>query len=178
MNCKKLMQNIMDVIAEEQIKLGYRSEVIYLYYPLKSLNSLLGTDSNIYGMNINLSEFSEYAKEYLGKIGISNRKERFCIAIPTEGADYVHEHMDENDFLKSFIEVISKHGCTLEDIVAVFGQYSKNVMVKEIEDEEFDFLIYFIDGKPNDYMYCIKFEGCHASYHRFTEDDYLSFGMG
>ena len=43
MNCKKLMQNIMDVIAEEQIKLGYRSEVIYLYYPLKSLNSLLGT---------------------------------------------------------------------------------------------------------------------------------------
>ena len=40
MNCKKLMQNIMDVIAEEQIKLGFRSEVIYLYYPLKSLNSL------------------------------------------------------------------------------------------------------------------------------------------
>lgn len=178
MNCKKLMQNIMDVIAEEQIKLGYRSEVIYLYYPLKSLNSLLGTDSNIYEMNISLSEFSEYAKEYLGKIGISNRKERFCIAIPPEGADYVHEHMGENDFLKNFIGVVSKHGCTLEDIVGVFGQYSENVMVKKIDDGEFDYLIYFTDGKPNDYMYCIKFEGCHAGYHRFTEDDYLSLGMG
>lgn len=176
MNCKKLMQNIMDVIAEEQIKLGYRSEAIYLYYPLKSLNSLLGTDSSIYGMNINLSEFSEYAKEYLGKIGISNRKERFCIAIPPEGADYVHEHMGENDFLKSFIEAVSKHDCTLEDIVGVFGQYSKNVTVKKTDDGEFDYLIYFTDGKPNDYMYCIKFEKCHVSYHRFTEDDYLSLG--
>lgn len=175
MNFEKLMQNIMDVIAEEQIKLGYRSEVIYLYYPLKSLNSLLGTDSDIYGMNINLSEFSEYAGEYLGKIGISNRKERFCIAIPPEGADYVHEHMGENDFLKSFINAVSKHGCTMEDIVGVFGQYSKNVTVRKIDDGEFDYLIYFTDGKPNDYMYCIKFEGCHAGYHRFTKDDYLSF---
>ena len=32
----RLQQNIMDVIAEEQIKLGYRSEAIHLYYPLKS----------------------------------------------------------------------------------------------------------------------------------------------
>ncbi len=175
MNFEKLMQNIMDVIAEEQIKLGYRSEVIYLYYPLKSLNSLLGTDSDIYGMNINLSEFSEYAREYIGKIGISNRKERFCIAIPPEGADYVHEHMGENDFLKSFINAVSKHGCTMEDIAGVFGQYSKNVTVKKIDDGEFDYLIYFTDGKPNDYMYCIKFEGSHVSYHRFTKDDYLSF---
>ncbi len=175
MNFEKLMQNIMDVIAEEQIKLGYRSEVIYLYYPLKSLNSLLGTDSDIYGMNINLSEFSEYAREYLGKIGISNRKERFCIAIPPEGADYVHEHMGENKFLKSFIEAVSKHGCTMEDIEAVFRQYSGKVTVKKIDDGEFDYLVYFTDGKPNDYMYCIKFEGHHAGYHRFTKDDYLSF---
>lgn len=177
MNCKKLMQNIMDVIAEEQIKLGYRSEVIYLYYPLKSLNSILDTDSDIYGMNINLSEFAEYAGEYLGKIGISNRKERFCIAIPPEGAEYVHAHMSGNEFLKSFIDVISRHGCTIEDILDAFGKYSKNVTVKKIEDEEFDYLIYFTDGKPNDYMYCIKFEGSHASYHRFTKDDYLSLGI-
>ena len=127
MNCKKLMQNIMDVIAEEQIKLGFRSEVIYLYYPLKSLNSLLGTDSDIYEMKINLS--------------------------------------------------VSKHGCTIEDILGVFGKYSGNVTVKKIEDGEFDYLIYFTDGKPNDYRYCIKFEGCHASYHRFTKDDYLSLGI-
>ena len=47
----RLQQNIMDVIAEEQIKLGYRSEVIHLYYPLKSLNRLLAVDCEIAAMH-------------------------------------------------------------------------------------------------------------------------------
>ncbi len=176
MNQQRLLRNIIDVIAEEQIKLGYRSEIIYLYYPLKSLNSILGTKSDIKEMNDNLRSFSEYALEYLGEIGISNRDERFCLAIPPKGADYVHEHIDENEFLQSFIDIISKHGCTLEDITDVFKKYSDDVTIKKMEDADFDYLIYFTDGKPNDYMYCITFEGHHTIYHRFTVDDYISFG--
>lgn len=44
MNFQRLEDNITDVIKEEQIKLGYRSETVRLYYPLTSLNRFLETD--------------------------------------------------------------------------------------------------------------------------------------
>ena len=39
-----LEKNIIEVIQEEQIKLGYRSELIRLYYPITSLNRFFHTD--------------------------------------------------------------------------------------------------------------------------------------
>ena len=36
MRFEKLEQNIIDMIKEEQAKLGYRKESIRLYYPLSS----------------------------------------------------------------------------------------------------------------------------------------------
>ena len=48
MNFSRLEQNICDVIKEEQIKLGYQSETIRLYYPLGSLNNFLGTAFDIW----------------------------------------------------------------------------------------------------------------------------------
>lgn len=38
--------------------------------------------------------------------------------------------------------------------------------------KEFDYLIYFADGKPDAYRYCIHFEDEHAIYHRFTAKEY------
>jgi hypothetical protein len=40
---------------------------------------------------------------------------------------------------------------------------------------EFDYLVYFEDGVPDDYRYCITDEGCHLIYHRFTPEDYEDF---
>ena len=42
MKFDKLEQNIIDMIKEEQAKLGYRRENIRLYYPLSSLVHLTG----------------------------------------------------------------------------------------------------------------------------------------
>lgn len=41
MGFEQLEQNLVDVIVEEQIKLGYRSEQIGLYFPLASLTACL-----------------------------------------------------------------------------------------------------------------------------------------
>ena len=41
MKYSKLENNIIDVLTEEQIKLGYRSETVRLYYPLSSLRHFL-----------------------------------------------------------------------------------------------------------------------------------------
>ena len=45
MTFDKLEKNLMDVIQEEQAKLGFRREKIRLYYPLTTLNHLLDTDA-------------------------------------------------------------------------------------------------------------------------------------
>ena len=41
---EKLKQNVIDMLEEQQQKLGYQKETIRLYYPLESLNHLLGTE--------------------------------------------------------------------------------------------------------------------------------------
>ena len=39
----KLEKNLVDIIEEQQIKLGYCREDVRLYYPLSSLNHFFGT---------------------------------------------------------------------------------------------------------------------------------------
>ena len=34
----RLAQSLIDIIKEQQAKLGYRKEIVRLYYPLSSLN--------------------------------------------------------------------------------------------------------------------------------------------
>lgn len=41
---EKLKQNVIDMLEEQQQKLGYQKETVRLYYPLESLNHLLGTE--------------------------------------------------------------------------------------------------------------------------------------
>lgn len=177
MNYEKLEKNIIDVIKEEQVKLGYRSELVHLYYPLSSLNNFLQTDCGIEQMQQNLKKFCDFAEEKLGRIEISNKEERFCFAIPPEGIDYIHEHMEPKEFVRDFIHTIEKHGCTIEDIVEQFRNHSDCVHVEKVSHGEFDYLIYFEDGKPDDFRYCITDEGCHMIYHRFTPEDYRDMDL-
>lgn len=44
---QKLEQNLIDLIKEEQMKLGYQKETIRLYYPADSLLRLLGKELSI-----------------------------------------------------------------------------------------------------------------------------------
>ena len=175
----KLEKNIIDIIAEEQIKLGYRSEVIRLYYPLLSLNRLLGTDCDTEQIKPLLESFCDYVEGKLGRLEISNREERFCFMIPAKGSDYVHERMQDDEsgygFIRDFITTVSKHGVTLDEVLRQFYKYSDRVHVEKVSHGEFDYLVYFEDGQPDDFRYCITDEGCHFIYHRFTVEDYNDF---
>lgn len=167
--------NIIDIIKEEQIKLGYHRETIRLYYPMESINHILGTDLPREELQEALDKFCLFVKARLGKVKHSNREERFCIMIPPEGVTYVHEEVEENVFLTEFIAKIQEHGCKLEDYLEVFHRHSDKVKCEIMKEEEFDYMIYFEDGQPDDYRYCIKFEDVHTIYHRFTKADYENF---
>lgn len=182
MNFERLERNLIDIIAEQQIKLGYRREQVELYYPANSLNNLLGMNGCIQEIYEALEEFVIRVLPRLGKIGISNKAQRFCIVIPPEGSEYVHGLMEAGgirgiSFLKDFLAVISGHDLTIEEVLAVFARHSSDVRVEKLEDEDFEYLIYFGGGTPDEYRYCINFEGHHVIYHRFTIEDYRDFGF-
>ena len=44
MEYEVLIKNIIDQVKEAQIKLGYARETVRLYYPVASLNLMLGTN--------------------------------------------------------------------------------------------------------------------------------------
>jgi hypothetical protein len=189
LNYEALEKNLTDIVAEQQLKLGYRKEAVRLYYPKSSLLNLLGGDNKNDIASMENSDLKQKITGYFSdrEIGsplfglqISNRDDRFCITISPEGSEYVHgrltsENIPEVEFLKTFLDCVSRHHISLEDINAVFSKFSDCVVCEKTEIPDFDYLIYFADGRPDEYMYCIKFEGEHAIYHRFTRSDYKDF---
>lgn len=177
MNFTKLRRNIIDVIKEEQIKLGYRKEAIRLYYPLQSLNRLLDAGLGEAEMKSALKAFAEGVEDELGIIKISCENERFCFFLPEKVSEFVYLHTEQKGFIYDFIAAISKHHVSVEEIVEQFRKYSDQVHFEKVSHGEFNYIIYFENGDPDDYRYCITDEGGHFIYHRYTKEDYDDLGL-
>ena len=212
-----LERSLIDVIKEEQAKLGYYREDIRLYYPLSSLNHFLGTDVNadkmqkilegtgenvdetrnivegkeagsattepivgdkeagsataepiVAGMNARLSD-------KLGMVEVSHKGDRFCFHILPGGVEYVHENTKENEFIRELVNLVAKHGCTIDQIYELFTAHSDRVGREKMDNGEFDERIWFQDDADDPYYYCFKQEGGHMIYHRFLPEDYEDF---
>ena len=176
-NFDALLDNLADTVREFQIKLGSAREAVGVYYPPESLNRLLGTALDEAGLATLLADFAAYAGERLGPVAVSAEAGRFCLRVSEEGAARASQTVTDSGFLRAFIEAVSAPGPSIESLLAVFRRYSDQVVCRELKNGEFDYLVYFEDGKPDDYRYCIEFEGPMAVYHRFTPADYeaLSF---
>lgn len=166
MEYKRLEQSLIDIVKEEQAKLGYRKEDVRLYYPLSTLNHFFDTEDTVEEMAERLTHLPEDMKARLGEIAVTHKKDRFCFHIPEQGSEYVHEHTAENEFIKELIELVREHGCTKKKILELFGQYSENTITEEMNNGEFDFYVRFPEGSEDRYYYCFKDEGCHIIYHR------------
>ena len=173
---KALDKSIWDSVKEEQVKLGYRKEVIRLYYPIESVERMLHSE-NLNHLKEMLADFAAAEQDTLGSIKISNDGERWCIKLPEEASEYIHEHTPKSGFLYDFIDVIARHGISIEDVLNVFRKYSDKLHIEELKDDDFDYLVYFEDGVPDDYRYCLTDEGHHIIYHRFTPEDYDALGI-
>lgn len=174
MDFSKLEQNMIDMLKEEQIKLGYRNETVRLYYPILSLNRMFQTDLDAVQMAAALREFCGLAEERFGKIEVSYAGDRFCFAIPPQGAEYVHAHMDGTEFISDLIHTVAGHAA-IDEVLQQFYKHSDHVHVETVGNGEFDYLVYFEDGIPDSFRYCITDEDGHINYHRFTIEDYQDF---
>lgn len=212
-----LERSLIDVIKEEQAKLGYYREDIRLYYPLSSLNHFLGTDVNadkmqkiLEGTGENVDETRNIVEgkeagsattepivgdkeagsataepivagmnarfsDKLGMVEVSHRGDRFCFHILPEGVEYVHENTKENEFIRELVNLVAKHGCTIDQIYELFTAHSDRVGREKMDNGEFDERIWFQDDADDPYYYCFKQEGGHMIYHRFLPEDYEDF---
>ena len=186
-NYNNLQRSLVDVIKEEQAKLGYYREDIRLYYPLSSLNHFFGTNVGADEMQRILdgtgeqdhtpiaTGMNEALSDKLGMVEVSHRGDRFCFHIPPEGVEYVHENTTENEFIRELVQLVAKHGCTIEEVYQLFTKHSGHVRREPMENGEFDVRIWFEDVAEDTYYYCFKQEGEHMIYHRFLPADYEDF---
>lgn len=176
-NAYELLENsLTDIVAEEQAKLGYQKEAIRLYYPLSSLNHFFNSHMNADEMLKQLSGFGAYTADKLGNVTVSHSGERFCFFLPGQASEYVHENKSKNTFIFELVALLQRNDISLQNVIEFFQKQDKNCIVKEMNNGEFDILIYFSD-KPDRYYYCFKDEGCHIIYHRFLPEDFEDFGF-
>lgn len=171
-----LERNLIDNILECEIKLGHASLAISFYYPKNSLFELL--DCIEQDLDKKIKEFQEKELEKLGYIEIKelpNEKGRYGVTIPAKGVDFVSSNYVPTDFMKSFVHEIKKTGSTLDSMKKFFEQFSEDVVVEKVNNEEW--AIWFQDESIDPYVYYIEQNLFGLEYHRFTKKAYEELGV-
>lgn len=171
----QLETSLIDLLKEEQAKLGYMSGEVRLYYPLSSLNHFFQKEYTEEEMAESLRSLPTSLTDKLGEVRVSHKGDRFCFYIPPKGSEYVHEHMKPNEFIKELVDLLAVHGTTMEEIFSLFEKGGRQIIRQPMEGEDFDWLVRFADSTLDPYYYCFKDEGCHIIYHRFLPEDYEDF---
>ena len=179
MELDRLEKNLYDNILEAQVKLGYEGRPMSLNYTFSSLCHLAGAEKD--KLEQTLSEFAEKVSPVFGDITFHTINGGYCITVPKEGTAYVYNDADGKEFIRAFIGLIRSHP-SMEEVIGLFREYSDNVAVIDMVNDEFDKLVYFTDGKPDDYRYCLASEeeidgSTHITYHRFIKEDYDELGF-
>ena len=166
MGKERLEQNLIDQMKEAQLKLGFEEETMRLYYPVASLNLLLGTNcETAKEMAAELTDLFADGTGVLGAMSFRVSAGRIEVSVPPAGARYVHEHMGDVAFLKAIIDLFSNpHDKSVEDVKKVFEEMP--------EGSDFDEALHFEDPSIDEYYYCVKEEMGHLIYHRFLKEDY------
>lgn len=181
MNFERLEKNLCDNIYESQIKIGYDKRPMSLNYMKSSLCNLLGTELTDTEIEKTLCEFSDYSENRLGKLTFRPIKDGYCITVSEEGTAYVHNNSDDKAFIKELVEAVRCHS-SFETIMNIFRNYSDDITVIHTENDEFEYLVYFSNGIPDEYRYCISIDTEidgheHITYHRFIKEDYEELGF-
>ncbi|MCI5648589.1 MAG: DUF3877 family protein [Fusicatenibacter sp.] len=176
MNMDRLLGNLIGQIKEAQIKLGYTKETIRLYFPADSICRLLdcncGSPKELLVM---LQQEEGFCHTVLGKLTFSLCKgERIEVRISADGAAYVKEQVPDPPFLSGIIELFRENQhLTMEELCTFFGKFNDHYICEKMKpDADFDYVLYFPDGKPDSWYYCVRLEMDHTIYHRFTKADY------
>lgn len=168
-----LERHIIELIKEQQIKLGYVKETVRLYFPKQSLQKLMGIaeeDTSI-SFDEHLNALCQQMLPHLGEVRHSSKADRYAISIPPKGCEFVHRLERTDAFLEAVIELFKEHNVTIVQVKELFGRFDPNYHCEEVHRFEFDYVLSFEDKSIDPNYYCVKFDRGHSSYHRFNEHD-------
>ena len=172
-----LEQNLSGVIAEMALKLGLTGVPLSLNYPCASLGRMLGVADDPQALQPALDAFFAARKDLFGAAEAVPHEDGFCLTIPAEGVARVMSQAPAAAFLRDLIHTAQTPGATADDLLAAFRRHSDRVHVEPVDNDEFDLLVYFEDGVPDGFRYCIDRHDGFVSYHRFSKEDYEAFGF-
>lgn len=176
MSFDKLERNIVSVIKESQAKLGYEKMPLGINYIKPSLCHLLNdcTDDEIVTL---LNRFAREKQDKFGDISIAETDGGYRLTVSEKGVELVHNALSDNDFIVQFVNAIRRPDCNIDKVVALFKSFGENVHFEKTSNGEFEYLIYFEDGEPDEFYYCLDDDDFGVTYHRFTKEDYIDFGF-
>lgn len=175
MNAMK--KNLSGVIAEMALKLGLTGVPLSLNYPRVSLGRMLGVADDPKVLQPALDAFFAAHRDLFGEAQAVPHEDGYCLTIPAEGVARVISRAPAADFLRDLIRTAQIPGASADDLLTVFRRHSSHVHIEPVDNDEFDWLVYFEDGVPDDFRYCIDQHDGFASYHRFSREDYEAFGF-
>jgi hypothetical protein len=169
-----LEENIETTIYEGLLKLGYqKDESFSIYYDLDLLNHLLDTTYvNNEECLEHLQQFKTFVAGHLYNVHISLEKNRFKFTVPKGGITYINQLSDKYEFLTDIINKVKTHSFQLEDIKAIFEKYTKHYICEEIDNSEFQYVLYFKDKTIDPFKYCFTFDEMGGYYHRLLDFSY------
>lgn len=172
-----LERNLIDNVLECELKLGHEENPISFYYPVTSLLELLKCDEN--GLKAAISDFVAEEQNRLGNVRIKElpkEKGRYEVTVPAAGVKWVHENFQPSEFMSRFVTEIKRPGNTLEDMVELFRNFSPDVEVEKVCEEEW--AVSFKKREIDPYVYHIEQNEFGLEYHRFTKEAYRKMMEG
>ena len=167
-----LLKNLSDSIFEMMLKLQEEhNNSMCIYYTPDLAAYLLGISEDEAASNI--YEFKNYANPHIGDISISTASDgRIGIKVFSDGIDIIMNSNPRRFFLRELIEKIRFRNCNLESIKEVFEKEGAPFICENVDDSEFQHVIYFEDENIDEYKYCFTFDVMGSYYHRLIDYDF------
>ncbi len=176
MNTDKLFADLTATVQEMLLKLDAPAMQLSLNYPLPTLQRLLQTSLAGETLLQTLTAAFEAQQPLYGKLTVRDEGDGlFCLTVPQQGAAYMLSHGGSADFLRELIAAVKAHA-SMQEVLAVFPRHGR-AHAEQIDNPEFEWLVYFEDGQPDSCRYCLSQHAGHVSYHRFAKEDYEAFGF-
>ncbi|MBD9219402.1 MAG: hypothetical protein EGQ35_03630 [Clostridiales bacterium] len=167
-----LLKNLSDSIFEMMLKLDEQhNSSMCIYYTQELAAFLLGCKKE--ELPEKLNEFKTYAEKKLGRVDVETASDnRYGIRVYSNGIDIIMESNPRRFFLRQLIDTIRGRNCTLEQIKEIFAAESQDYVCEEIDDSEFQYVVYFKDENIDEYKYCFTFDVMGSYYHRLIDYDF------
>ena len=168
---EKLVRNLIEVLWEQELKLGYLAGPVRLYYPPASLEALLEGTYPAGKLKEALAEAFSSRGEIFEGARVEESQGRLCLILPARAVAYVHEHHERGGFLEELVRLVEGHEADLGRIRELFGRYG-SFREEEGALDSHGILLSFEDGEMDSFVYLFSEEAGHVSYHRYTREDY------